>query len=64
MKTMKPYPKDNDDLLWIAEMRVSRLYLYRDQRFRGYSILSFNRWEVTRLEALTDEAYHVFCQDL
>jgi ATP adenylyltransferase len=61
---MTPHPKDNDDLLWIAELTVSTLYLYRDQRFRGYCILSFSPWDATSLESLTDEEYHQFAQDL
>lgn len=61
---MTPHPKDNDDLLWIAELPVSTLYLYRDQRFRGYCILSFAPWDATSLESLSDDEYHQFARDL
>lgn len=59
-----PHPKDNDDVLWIAELGISTLLLYRDQRFRGYCLLSFSAWNATQLEALNDEDYHQFMQDL
>jgi diadenosine tetraphosphate (Ap4A) HIT family hydrolase len=61
---MKPHPKDNADLIWITEMSVSTFYLYREQRFRGYCILSFNRRDATSLKELTNEEYLFFCQDL
>jgi len=58
------HPKTNDDLIWIAELTISTLFLFRDQRFRGYCILSFNAWDATNLEALTDVEYTTFCADL
>ncbi len=61
---MSGHPKDNDDLIWIAELGISTLYLYRDQRFRGYCILSFSAWDATSLEALNAEEYRRFFQDL
>ena len=61
---MTNHPKDNDDVLWIAELRISTLFLYREQRFRGYCILSFSAWAATNLEALTDLEYQQFMQDL
>src|SRR5262245_15118293 len=45
-------------------MSISTLLLYRDQRFRGYCILSFSPWDATSLEALNDEEYQHFSQDL
>jgi diadenosine tetraphosphate (Ap4A) HIT family hydrolase len=59
-----PHPKDDEDVLWIAELGISTLLLYRDQRFRGYCLLSFSSWDATRLEALDDADYHQFMQDL
>ena len=32
------HPRDNQDVLWIADLSISTLLLYRDQRFKGYSI--------------------------
>ncbi|MBL8155861.1 MAG: HIT family protein [Anaerolineae bacterium] len=61
---MPVHPKDNDDVLWIAELGISTLFLYREQRFRGYCILSFSAWDATHLEALSEEAYLGFMQDL
>ncbi len=61
---MTHHPKDNDDVLWIAELRISTLFLYREQRFRGYCILSFSAWDATNLEALPDLEYQQFMQDL
>lgn len=61
---MTNHPKDNDDVLWIADLRISTLFLYREQRFRGYCILSFSAWDATNLEALIDLEYQQFMQDL
>ncbi|MFN8375544.1 MAG: hypothetical protein U0694_22045 [Anaerolineae bacterium] len=55
---MLDHPKTNDDLIWISELTISTLFLFRDQRFRGYCILSFNAWDATNLEALTDVEYN------
>ena len=61
---MSRHPKDNDDVIWIAELTISTLFLYREQRFRGYCILSFSAWDATSLEALSNQEYHHFSQDL
>jgi diadenosine tetraphosphate (Ap4A) HIT family hydrolase len=58
------HPRDNKDVLWIADLSVSTLLLFRDQRFKGYSILSFTPWDATSLEALSDEEYQSFLIDL
>ena len=58
------HPKDNEDLIWLAELRISTLFLYREQRFRGYCILSFSAWDATSLESLNDLEYQNFSQDL
>lgn len=58
------HPKTNDDVIFIAELNVSTLLLFRDQRFRGYCILSFAPWDATSLESLSDEEYATFCTDL
>jgi diadenosine tetraphosphate (Ap4A) HIT family hydrolase len=58
------HPKDNDDVIWIADLAVTSLLLFRDQRFRGYCILSFAARGATRLEDLSDLEYQAFCEDL
>lgn len=58
------HPKDNEHVLWIADLNVSTLLLYRDQRFRGYCILSFEPWDATSLEMLSDKEYEAFFLDL
>lgn len=58
------HPRDNDDALWIADMAVSTLMLFRDQRFKGYCLLSFAPRRATSLEALSDEEYQAYFNDL
>ena len=58
------HTRTNSDVIFIAELRVSTLLLFRDQRFRGYSILSFDPWNATSLESLSDDEYTDFCADL
>jgi diadenosine tetraphosphate (Ap4A) HIT family hydrolase len=61
---MKRHPKDNDDGLFISELSISTLLLYREQRFRGYCLLSFSAWNATSLESLSDTEYNSFMSDL
>lgn len=58
------HPRTNSDVIFIAELRVSTMLLFRDQRFRGYSILSFDPRNATALESLSDEEYTGFFADL
>jgi diadenosine tetraphosphate (Ap4A) HIT family hydrolase len=58
------HPRSNDHVIFIAQLQISTLLLFRDQRFRGYSILSFDPWNATRLEALNDDEYTLFMSDL
>ena len=58
------HPRDNEDVFWIADLRVSTLLLFRDQRFRGYCILSFTPWNATSLESLSAAEYRAFLSDL
>ena len=58
------HPRTNADVIFIAELRVSTLLLFRDQRFRGYSILSFDPRNATSLESLSDEEYAAFFADI
>lgn len=61
---MTQHPKDNNDALWIAELSISTLLLYREQRFRGYCILSFSAHNATSIESLSDAEYSQFMGDL
>lgn len=61
---MLDHPRTNDDVIFIAQLQISTLFLFRDQRFKGYSILSFDPWDATRLEMLSDDEYMAFCADL
>lgn len=54
----------NTPLIWIADLSISTLSLFRDQRFRGYCILGFAPRSETMLEALSDEEYERFMADL
>lgn len=57
-------PRTNADVIFIADLRISALMLFRDQRFRGYCILSFSPWDATSLDALSEEEYQTFVADL
>ncbi len=61
---MIDHPRTNGDVIWIAQLDISTLFLYRDQRFKGYCILSFDSPDATNLDSLSDEEYHAFCHDL
>ncbi len=58
------HPRDNEHALWIADLSTSTLLLFRDQRFKGYCILSFAARRTTSLESLSDDEYRMFLLDL
>lgn len=58
------HPKTNQDAVWIAQLSISTLSLYRDQRFRGYCLLSFDDRNATNFDALSGEEYQAFMLDL
>lgn len=58
------HPKTNADSIWIAQLSISTLKLFRDQRFRGYSLLIIDREDATNLDALSAEDYQAFFLDL
>lgn len=60
----EPREPNNEDRLEIASLSISTLYLFRDQRFRGYSLLTFNQRHATALEELSDAEYSAFMRDL
>jgi diadenosine tetraphosphate (Ap4A) HIT family hydrolase len=58
------HSQDNQNVIWIADLSTSTLLLFRDQRFKGYCILSFAPRRATSLESLSDEEYQSFFLDL
>lgn len=56
--------RDSKDTIWIADLQVSTLSLFREQRFRGWCILSFNLWDATSIDALSIEEYATFMHDV
>ncbi len=58
------HSRTNADVIFIAALSVSTLFLFRDQRFKGYCILRFDPWDATNLEALDDDEYRAFMTDL
>ena len=48
----------------IARLSISTLYLYGDQRFRGYSILAFDARHACTLPELAPDEYRAFMDDL
>jgi hypothetical protein len=42
-----PQPEVNDNKFKVASLRISTLYLIRDQRFGGYCLLVFDRYHAT-----------------
>jgi len=59
-----PRPASNTHTLEITPLSISTLYLYRDQRFRGYCLLLFDARHATGLEELSDAEYNAFMADL
>ncbi|MBA3943826.1 MAG: HIT family protein [Herpetosiphonaceae bacterium] len=59
-----PRPKTDPYKIEIAQLTVSTLYLDRDQRFHGYSVLIFDPRHATGIEQLTSEEYKAFTDDL
>lgn len=58
------HPRTNVDVIFISQLYISTLLLFRDQRFRGYSILSFDPWDATRLDDLIEDEYTAFMSDV
>lgn len=48
----------------VATLSSSTLYLDREQEFRGYSLLIFDRRHAIGLESLTEQEYRDFTHDL
>ncbi len=59
-----PRDPNNEACLEIAQLSISTLYLFRDQRFRGYSLLTFDARHASTLEELGDDEYEAMMRDL
>jgi ATP adenylyltransferase len=59
-----PRPASSPHALEIAPLSISTLYLNRDQRFRGYCLLTFDARHATGLEELSPGEYSAFMADL
>lgn len=59
-----PRHPEREDRATIATLSISTLYLYGDQRFRGYAILAFDARHATSLAALDADEYARFMADL
>ncbi|MDP9317302.1 MAG: HIT family protein [Chloroflexota bacterium] len=59
-----PRQATNDYRIVIAALSSSTLYLFRDQRFRGYCLLIFDPRHATALEELSEDEYMLFMQDV
>jgi diadenosine tetraphosphate (Ap4A) HIT family hydrolase len=53
-----------EDRYEIASLSISTLYLYGDQRFRGYSVLVFDARHAIALAELSKDEYTQFMDDL
>jgi diadenosine tetraphosphate (Ap4A) HIT family hydrolase len=59
-----PREANKDYRLEIAQLSTSTLYLFRDQRFRGYCLLIFDPRHATALDELSDSEYRAYMYDL
>jgi diadenosine tetraphosphate (Ap4A) HIT family hydrolase len=59
-------PRDfaSEDRYEISSFSISTLYLYGDQRFRGYSVLAFDGRHATALDELSKDECTRFLDDL
>jgi len=53
-----------EDRYEIARLSISTLYLYGDQRFRGYSVLAFDARHAVSLAELSSSEYTRYMDDL
>jgi diadenosine tetraphosphate (Ap4A) HIT family hydrolase len=59
-----PRQPNNEHRLEVARLSISTLYLYGDQRFRGYCLLIFDARHAVALEDLSSVEYEHFTDDL
>ncbi len=55
---------NNDYMLEVADLKISRLYLNKNQTYNGYCLLIFKDRHVTNLTELSNYEYEIFMQDL
>ncbi|MCG8347753.1 MAG: HIT family protein [Chloroflexales bacterium] len=60
----QPREQNNEYRREIAQLAISTLYLFADQRFRGYCLLIFDPYHATGIEQLTEDEYNVLMKDL
>lgn len=60
----KPRERNNEYRREIQELAVSTLFLFTDQRFRGYCLLVFDPRHVTAIDQLTKDEYALLMNDL
>jgi len=59
-----PRPDSNDAWDLIAKLRVSSLYLAKNQTYRGQCVLVFDPRHAARPDELTAQEWAAFCADL
>src|SRR5579859_2670240 len=59
-----PREANNEHRLEVAPLSISSLYLFRDQRFRGYCLLIFDARHASSLDELSEEEYSAYMRDV
>jgi len=59
-----PRPESTDEWDLIAPLRVSTLYLYKNQTYRGHCMLILDLRHATRPDELSAQEWLQFCADL
>jgi diadenosine tetraphosphate (Ap4A) HIT family hydrolase len=57
-------PEQNEYMIKIADLGVSTMYLERNQTYRGYCLVIFNKRHVTGIEHLTAEEHAQYSRDI
>ena len=60
----RPRPESTDEWDIIAPLRVSTLYLFKNQTYRGHCVLILDLRHATRPDELSAEEWLQFCADL
>ncbi|MBI1216866.1 MAG: HIT domain-containing protein [Alphaproteobacteria bacterium] len=59
-----PRPDDNEFWLKVASLSAATLYIDRNQAYRGYCLLVFDKRHVTGLEQLDEDEHRALTTDL
>ena len=59
-----PREANNEHRFQVVSLSISTLYLYGDQRFRGYCLLIFDARHATSLDQLREDEYTAYMRDL